>query len=177
MTEFEQKIKDKNIKINFMNECINEQCLIYADKSRLNQIINNLISNAIKFTNQNGTINIMIKENASNLSKLGVGNKKTIVDSIKDDSEEKMKEGNKGRKQILVGISDTGKGISPQIMPKLFEKFITGSTTGTGLGLYITRNLVEAHGGRIWAFNNTDGVGSTFEFTLPKADDGILGSN
>jgi signal transduction histidine kinase len=175
--ELDQKIKDKNIKINFINECINEQCLIYADKSRLNQIINNLIGNAIKFTNQNGTINIIIKENASNLSELGVGNKKAIVDSIKDDSEEKMKEGNKGRKQILVGISDTGKGISPQIMPKLFEKFITGSTTGTGLGLYITRNLVEAHGGRIWAFNNTDGVGSTFEFTLPKADDGILGSN
>jgi signal transduction histidine kinase len=176
-TELEQKIKNKNIKINFINECINEQCLIYADKSRLNQIINNLIGNAIKFTNPNGTIDIMIKENASNLSELGVGNKKTIVDSIKDDSEEKIKEGNKGRKQILVGISDTGKGISPHIMPKLFEKFITGSTTGTGLGLYITRNLVEAHGGRIWAFNNTDGVGSTFVFTLPKADDGTLGSN
>ena len=53
--------------------------------------------------------------------------------------------------QIHVSISDTGKGISPQIMPRLFEEFVTGSDTGTGLELYITRNLVEAHGGRIWA--------------------------
>ncbi len=175
-TELEQKIKNKNIEINFINEYINEQCWIYADKSRLNQIINNLIGNAIKFTNQNGKIDIMIKENASIISELGVENKKTIVDGIKGDNEEKTK-GNNGREQILVGISDTGKGISPHIMPKLFEKFITGSTTGTGLGLYITRNLVEAHGGRIWAFNNADGMGSTFVFTLPKSDDGILDSN
>ena len=172
-TELEQKIKNKNIEINFINECINEQCWTYADKSRLNQIINNLIDNAIKFSNQNGKIDIMIKENASIISELGGGNRKTIVDGIKDDIEEKMK-GNKERQQILIGISDTGKGISPHIMPKLFEKFITGSTTGTGLGLYITRNLVEAHGGKIWAFNNANGVGSTFVFTLPKTDDEIL---
>ena len=175
-TELEQKIKNKNIEINFINECINEQCWTYADKSRLNQIINNLIDNAIKFSNQNGKIVIMIKENASIISELGVGNRKTIVDGLKADIEEKMK-GNKGREQILIGISDTGKGISPHIMPKLFEKFITGSTTGTGLGLYITRNLVEAHGGKIWAFNNANGVGSTFVFTLPKTDDAILDIN
>jgi signal transduction histidine kinase len=175
-TELEQKIKNKNIEINFINECINEQCWTYADKSRLNQIINNLIDNAITFSNQHGKIDIMIKETASIISELGVGNRKTIVDGIKDDIEEKMK-GNKGREQILIGISDTGKGISPHIMPKLFEKFITGSTTGTGLGLYITRNLVEAHGGKIWAFNNANGVGSTFVFTLPKTDDAILDIN
>ena len=175
-TELEQKIKNKNIEINFINECINEQCWTYADKSRLNQIINNLIDNAIKFSNQNGKIDIMIKENASIISELGGGNRKTIVDGIKDDIEEKMK-GNKGMEQILIGISDTGKGISPHIMPKLFEKFITGSTTGTGLGLYITRNLVEAHGGKIWAFNNAHGVGSTFVFTLPKTDDADLDIN
>ena len=69
-----------------------------------------------------------------------------------------------------MSISDTGKGISPQIMPKLFEKFITGSGTGTGLGLYITRKLVEAMGGRICAFNNNDGVGATFVFSLPRGD-------
>ena len=55
-------------------------------------------------------------------------------------------------------------------MPKLFEKFITSSDTGTGLGLYISRNLVEAHGGKLWAFNNKNGIGSTFMFSLPKAE-------
>ena len=61
-----------------------------------------------------------------------------------------------------------GKGISPNIMPSLFKKFVTDTVTGTGLGLYITKNLVEAQGGKIWAFNNNDGVGSTFIFSLPK---------
>lgn len=85
-----------------------------------------------------------------------------------------MREGNNVKEEILVSISDTGKGISPQIMPKLFEKFNTGSNTGTGLGLYITRNLVKAHGGKIWAFNNKDGIGATFVFSLPKANLNIL---
>ena len=60
---------------------------------------------------------------------------------------EEKREDNKTKDEIFVSISDTGIGISSQIMPKLFEKFITGSSTGTGLGLYITRKLVEAIGG------------------------------
>jgi signal transduction histidine kinase len=69
---------------------------------------------------------------------------------------------------VYIGISDTGKGISPKILPKLFEKFTTDSEFGPGLGLYITKKLVEAHGGRIWAFNNNDGIGSTFVFSLRR---------
>ena len=74
-------------------------------------------------------------------------------------------------KEVYVGISDTGKGISSTIMPKLFSKFITDSDYGTGLGLYITKKLVEAQGGRIWAYNNIDGVGSTFIFSLPRFEE------
>jgi signal transduction histidine kinase len=75
------------------------------------------------------------------------------------------------RKEIFICIIDTGKGISSTIIPKLFGKFITDSDYGTGLGLYITKKLVEAHGGRIWAYNNNDGIGSTFIFSLPRFDD------
>lgn len=170
--EFEQKLKDKDIKINFINDCLDKQCWVYADRSRLNQIINNLIGNAIKFSNQNGKIDIIIKENIS-FSENDNRIKGTKNSEIRGDGESMQDSERSERAELLIAISDTGKGISPQIMPKLFEKFITGSDTGTGLGLYIARNLVEAHGGRIWAFNNADGIGSTFVFTLPKSSSNI----
>jgi two-component system, OmpR family, sensor histidine kinase VicK len=66
-----------------------------------------------------------------------------------------------------VSIADTGSGINEDIFAKLFSKFATKSFSGTGLGLYISKSIVEAHGGRIWAENNKDKVGATFMFTLP----------
>jgi two-component system sensor histidine kinase VicK len=70
-------------------------------------------------------------------------------------------------REITVSISDTGSGINEDIFTKLFSKFATKSFSGTGLGLYISKSIVEAHGGRIWAENNKDKVGATFMFTLP----------
>jgi signal transduction histidine kinase len=70
---------------------------------------------------------------------------------------------------VVVSIKDTGKGIDPEIMPRLFTKFSTKSFEGTGLGLYISKSIIEAHGERIWAENNKDGKGATFSFTLPIA--------
>jgi signal transduction histidine kinase len=67
----------------------------------------------------------------------------------------------------VISISDEGRGISQDMLPHLFERFVTDSESGTGLGLYITKKLVEAHGGKIWAYNNNNGKGCTFEFTLP----------
>ena len=58
-------------------------------------------------------------------------------------------------------------GISSEIIDRLFSKFATKSDTGTGLGLYISKSIIEAHGGRIWAENNADGKGATFSFSLP----------
>jgi signal transduction histidine kinase len=77
----------------------------------------------------------------------------------------------KKNNEILVSVSDVGTGIHPEILPKLFTKFVTKSETGTGLGLYISKSIVEAHGGRIWGKNNGDSVmiraGATFTFSLP----------
>ena len=69
----------------------------------------------------------------------------------------------------IVSIRDTGEGIDAEILPKLFGKFISRSEKGTGIGLYISRKIIEAHGGQIWGENNVDGNGATFTFTLPLA--------
>jgi signal transduction histidine kinase len=71
--------------------------------------------------------------------------------------------------QVVVKVKDSGTGIDREIFPKLFEKFASKSEKGTGLGLFISKNITEAHGGRIWAENNPDGIGATFAFTLPIA--------
>jgi len=69
--------------------------------------------------------------------------------------------------EAVVTITDTGRGIDPEILSRIFLKFTTKSETGTGLGLFISKSIVEAHGGKIWAYNNSDGHGATFTFTLP----------
>ena len=69
----------------------------------------------------------------------------------------------------IVSVKDTGTGIAPEFLPRLFEKFATSrSDSGTGLGLYISKRIIEAHGGKMWAENNPDGKGATFSFTLPS---------
>ncbi len=68
---------------------------------------------------------------------------------------------------IFVTVKDDGKGIDKEIMPKLFTKFVTKSFQGTGLGLYISKKIIEAHGGNLSAENNLDGKGATFCFSLP----------
>lgn len=109
--------------------------LIEADKSKIFEVITNLVRNSIKFAPE-GTISISCERDTQN------GN-------------------------AIVKVKDSGSGIDPEIMPKLFTKFTSNSESGTGLGLYISRNIIEAHGGKIWAENNNDDKGVTFTFTLP----------
>jgi signal transduction histidine kinase len=71
------------------------------------------------------------------------------------------------KSQLIVKVTDTGLGIDPALLLRLFTKFATKSDKGTGLGLYISKSIVETHGGKIWAENNHDGKGSTLTFTLP----------
>ena len=73
----------------------------------------------------------------------------------------------KDNNQVIITVTDTGAGIDYEILPKLFTKFATRSNSGTGLGLFLAKSIIEAHGGKIWAGNNTDGKGATFTFSLP----------
>ena len=73
----------------------------------------------------------------------------------------------KDNNEIAIIVKDPGAGIDNEVMPRLFTKFATRSDVGTGLGLYISKNIIEAHGGRMWAENNPDGKGATFSFSLP----------
>ena len=116
--------------------------LVEADKVRILQVIDNLLSNALKFTSE-GTVSISVESND---------------------------------KEAVVSIKDNGQGIDPEIMPKLFTKFATKSEIGgTGLGLFISKSIVEAHGGKIWAENNKDTKGATFSFNLPLANNNDKG--
>jgi signal transduction histidine kinase len=90
-------------------------------------------------------------DNAINFSKEG-----TITIAARQDG-----------RDAVVSIRDCGNGIHPEIMPRLFTKFATRSDRGTGIGLYFSKKIVDAHGGRIWAENNKDGKGATFSFSLP----------
>jgi two-component system sensor histidine kinase VicK len=73
----------------------------------------------------------------------------------------------KENSHITISVKDSGSGIDSDVLPKLFTKFVTRSEKGTGLGLYIAKSIIEAHGGKMWAKNNNDGKGATFTFTLP----------
>ncbi|HET9357298.1 MAG TPA: ATP-binding protein [Nitrososphaeraceae archaeon] len=75
--------------------------------------------------------------------------------------------------EVIATIKDSGSGIDPEIFPKLFSKFITKSDRGTGLGLFISKSIIESHGGKIWAENNRFEPGATFYFSLPAVENGL----
>ncbi|HZB73111.1 MAG TPA: HAMP domain-containing sensor histidine kinase, partial [Nitrososphaeraceae archaeon] len=134
--DYTERIKsdNKNIELLYEQQNINCPILVEGDKGRINQVLSNLLNNALKFTDE-GQI---------------------VVDAHESNN----------KKDIIVSIIDTGSGINKDIFTKLFSKFATKSSQGTGLGLFISKSIIEAHGGKIWAKNNKD-RGSTFMFTLP----------
>jgi len=134
--------------------------IVSADKVRIFEALSNLINNAIKFSN-----NKPITISAKRLQKNEIGSIKSNHsdesmdrENIRDNADEEV---------VMVSIKDSGIGIDSEILPRLFTKFATKSYQGTGLGLYIVKNIIETHGGQIWAENNKDGKGATFYFTLP----------
>jgi signal transduction histidine kinase len=83
----------------------------------------------------------------------------------------------KNNQEVMVSIKDSGTGIDPEILPDLFKKFATKSEQGTGLGLFISKNIIEAHGGTMWGENNFESNGSTFYFTLPTWNSNKIGKD
>ncbi|HEX2170403.1 MAG TPA: HAMP domain-containing sensor histidine kinase, partial [Nitrososphaera sp.] len=108
--------------------------MVFADKSRIHQVLSNLLANAVKFSDKDGEV---------------------FISAERLDNE------------VVVKVKDAGCGLNPDVLPKLFTKFMTRSDRGTGLGLYISKYIIESHGGIIKGENNKDGKGATFTFVLP----------
>jgi len=141
--EYSRKLEERNVDGKGQNskglEVIYEgikSIKISIDKVRIAQVIRNILDNAITFTHQ-GQIRVILK--------------KEILD---------------GQNFLIISVKDMGPGIDPEISTKLFTKFASKSDIGTGLGLYISKGIIEAHGGKIWAENNLD-LGATFSFSIP----------
>ena len=138
-----KKIDGINQNVKFIFQPI-ESSKVFADRERIDQVISNLIRNAVKFT---------------------TGEETTIEIILEKDKKDKKE----NEEFVSVKIRDNGKGIDPEILPRLFSKFTTKSEFGgTGLGLYISKKIIEEHGGTIRGYNNSDEEkGATFEFVLP----------
>ena len=145
-----EHISDNTKKIEFEYH-FDTEYLVDADSRRIGQVISNLIDNSIK----------SISEQDIGRGVISISIEKTInaITTIRDDYG--------SQHMVIVRIKDTGIALDNEILPRLFTKFATKSFQGTGLGLYISKNIIEAHGGKIWAENNKDGIGATITFTLP----------
>ena len=168
VTDFRNQIakENKDVKLEFVSNGTSiedgsiDEIFVDADKDRISQVISNLLNNAIKSTKA-GTITV-------------------IVNSMK----ERVHGNDTSAEEVIVTIKDTGSGVDPEILPRLFTKFATKSQSGTGLGLFISKNIIESHGGKIWLEDangkNNNNVsrnnGATFSFSLPISNPEQLSS-
>ena len=137
--ETRNRTNNNNLKL-VLESNAGDTITLKADKNKISQVLSNLLSNAIKFTRE-GTILVKAEKNK--------GGKEANPD------------------EVIVTVKDTGTGIDPEIFPKLFSMFVSKSYEDTGLGLFISKSIIEAHGGKMWAENNKDGIGARFSFKIP----------
>jgi signal transduction histidine kinase len=162
-----------NNRANRSANAVLESFWIEADKAKISQVLSNLLSNAlssIRLKDGEGEGRIIIS--VSRTQKRDRKNKFEVADKIHGRNSSFNSDD-----EIIVSITDNGQGIPPDVAQNLFTKFVSGSDSGTGLGLYISKNIIEAHGGRIWAINNDpaaademaaiSSTGATFSFALP----------
>lgn len=139
---YNHKLEEKNAEINNENTKLTiiqkgiKNINASIDRVRITQVFCNILDNAVSFSHE-GKIHVISKVEKQN-----------------------------GQHFLIISVKDTGPGIDPEILSKLFTKFASKSDMGTGLGLFISKGIVEAHGGKIWAENNPD-RGATFSFSLP----------
>jgi nitrogen-specific signal transduction histidine kinase len=139
--DYKSLIVNGNYKVKLNFKPFKETLLIEADREKISEVISNLLSNAIKFTKE-GEVFVSVEK----------------------------KEDDNNNNYAIVTVRDTGTGVDPEILPNLFSKFITKSFEGIGLRLYISKNIVDAHRGKILGKNNDNGIGAEFGFTLPLKD-------
>jgi two-component system, OmpR family, sensor histidine kinase VicK len=153
--DYRKQIANSNVKMIYEPANNGSITLVEADRRRLTQVISNLLNNAIKFTEE-GTV--------------------TVTTSIMK-REDVDRDSGEGAADVVIAVKDTGTGIDHELMPRLFTKFATKSYQGTGLGLFISKSIIEAHGGKMWVENNNKSSsnrkhnGATFYFTLPIMKD------
>ncbi len=152
----ESKEKRRTIKIRYnvkeQSNSDNSDLMVEADKTRISQVLLNLLNNAY----------------ASVINTEGNEAKCINVGLAKDEKKEQHNPNQAKREEVaVISICDDGKGIEAKILSKLFTKFNSDRYGGMGLGLYISKSIIEAHGGKIWAQNNEDGNGATFSFSIP----------
>lgn len=139
---YNHKLEEKNAEINIENTKLIiiqkgiKNINVSIDRVRITQVFCNILDNAVSFSHE-GKIHVIVKVEKQD-----------------------------GQHFLIMSVKDTGPGIDPEILSKLFTKFASKSDIGTGLGLFISKGIVEAHGGKIWAENNPD-RGATFSFSLP----------
>jgi signal transduction histidine kinase len=147
---YKNLISKANFNIKLLFETCEDTLLVEADRERISQVISNLLNNAIKFTRKRGgLVSVRIQKNVNTI--------------------------NANQSVVIISVRDTGSGIDHDIMPRLFEKFAAKSFQGIGLGLFISKKIIEAQGGKIWAENNGSNnntanliqKGATFSFSLP----------
>lgn len=151
VSSFNHLVEQKEIELNFI--CHTEQIFVKFDADKLSKIVNNLISNAIKYTEQGGKIDVTL--------------------SVADETSHEDTSDLQSKKVISIAVTDTGKGIEEKNLDKIFNRFFQpdskGEVVGTGIGLALTKELVKLHGGKIFVESEL-GKGSTFTVLLPYVE-------
>jgi signal transduction histidine kinase len=156
LKEYKIKIKETEnilIDIRFLPKYskLKEPLMVFADKIKVIQVMMNLLDNAIEFSKYN------------EIKRTG---KKIRITVVVENSIRKSRD-NKTQNELTISIIDNGPGIPPEILPRVFSKFVTTSANGIGLGLYFSKKIIEAHEGQISAKNRDDNKGAIFSINIP----------